>query len=799
MMLKKLLRTLLRYKAQFISMAIMTALGIGVFLGFSMEWRTLEVNTQKIYDQTGFADFRIYDTENGFSAEDAARIAALNGVQDVTRFASVNMSAQNTSDVVALTVSENMAVSGILLMEGEKYDPESEDGMWLSDSYAKENGIKLGDTLTLTYKEFTVTGTVKGLIKSSEYLICLIDDTQLMPDYSSCGYVYVSGAMLERLVDEESQKLLDANPLYRLAGQSRIEAEKTKYLNRLFMQINVKSTLTKAELIEKADAALGRTCLVVSKEETVSYAEVQGEIEEGKTMVSILPVLFLAIGVLTMVTTMHRITANEKTQIGTLKALGFRDKRILIHYSCFALVIGLLGTLLGAGIGYLIAWYIMRPDGAMGTYIDMPYWTLTAPWYTWLVIALIDLMLVFIGFMSVKKMLRGTAADALRPYTPNRVKHLALEETKAFKRLSFGTKWNLRDCFRHKSRSFMTLFGVLGCVILIVGGLGMKDTMDVFVNKFYDEAINYSVRVNLNAESAVSEDDPDGARESYNQKALALAQKLKADWSSQFSAQIGDQGYLIEIYDVTQDKVRFLDDDLEIMTLGDEGVYICSRIARDLDIGKGSEISFSPYGSDKNYTVKVAGITRELSKSVVMTRAYAEKAGINYTINALYTDETDVAGDAIIQNTQTKQAIMDSFDTFMELMNTMVALLVLAAIVLGIVVLYNLGVMSYVERYREMATLKVVGFRDKKIGRLLITQNLWLSLIGIILGIPAGALVLDYLIKALAGEYEMKLAISPFTYIFSVALTLGVSLIVGLMVARKNKRIDMVAALKTEE
>ena len=119
--------------------------------------------------------------------------------------------------------------------------------------------------------------------------------------------------------------------------------------------------------------------------------------------------------------------------------------------------------------------------------------------------------------------------------------------------------------------------------------------------------------------------------------------------------------------------------------------------------------------------MKVAGITRELSKSVVMTRAYAEKAGINYTINALYTDETDVAGDAIIQNTQTKQAIMDSFDTFMELMNTMVALLVLAAIVLGIVVLYNLGVMSYVERYREMATLKVVGFRDKKIGRLLIT------------------------------------------------------------------------------
>ena len=142
---------------------------------------------------------------------------------------------------------------------------------------------------------------------------------------------------------------------------------------------------------------------------------------------------------------------------------------------------------------------------------------------------------------------------------------------------------------------------------------------------------------------------------------------------------------------------------------------------------------------------------------------------------------------------------MDSFDTFMELMNVMIALLVIAACVLSLVVLYNLGVMSYTERYREMATLKVVGFKDRKIGELLITQNLWITVIGIILGIPAGFAVLDYLLKALASEYEMKLAIGPLTYIISIALTFGVSLTVGVMVARKNRRIDMVAALKTEE
>ena len=121
------------------------------------------------------------------------------------------------------------------------------------------------------------------------------------------------------------------------------------------------------------------------------------------------------------------------------------------------------------------------------------------------------------------------------------------------------------------------------------------------------------------------------------------------------------------------------------------------------------------------------------------------------------------------------------------------------AILLGVVVLYNLGIMSYTERYREMATLKVVGFKDKKTGRLLIDQNMWLSLIGVVIGIPLGILTLDYLLKALAGEYEMSLTVSAVTYIISVMLTFGMSLPVSLMVARKNKKIDMVEALKGAE
>ena len=132
-------------------------------------------------------------------------------------------------------------------------------------------------------------------------------------------------------------------------------------------------------------------------------------------------------------------------------------------------------------------------------------------------------------------------------------------------------------------------------------------------------------------------------------------------------------------------------------------------------------------------------------------------------------------------------------------MNMMVAVLIVAATVLGIVVLYNLGVMSYTERYREMATLKVVGFRNRKIGKLLISQNMWVTVIGVIVGIPAGIGTLSFLVTQLASEYEMRISVSVLSIVVSAVLTFAVSLLVSLMVARKNKKIDMVEALKGAE
>lgn len=748
------------YKAQFISMIIMIALGIGIFVGFNMEWVSIDVNTSSFFEKTNFADFRIV-SETGFSEEELDKIKNIDGVREASRFLSVtaDVDGQN-GDTVALTVTENEKVSGVYLVDGKEYDAKSENGVWLSDKYAAANGIGLGDDIVFKYKTIELKGTVEGLIKSSEYLVCVRDASQLMPDYDTHGFAYISPVMYEN-------------------------AAKLAF----YPQINIISDLSKAEMTEKIDSAFEKTVLVLSKDENSSYAAQKGEAEEGKTMGSVMPVLFLLIAVLTMVTTMHRLTAKEKTQIGTLKALGFKDKKILRHYTSYALMIGIIGSLLGIGLGYFVAWFLMNPNGSMGTYLDMPEWKLGIPWFCYIVIVGIVVLLTFIGFLSVKKMLRGTPADALRPYTPKKVKNLFIEKTNWFHRLSFGTRWNLRDTMRHKSRTAMSLIGIIGCTLLIVGSLGMRDTMADFLDMYYNDATNYSSRI------YISEDATDSQR-------AELIEKYDGDWSSSVSVQLEEKAVSLDIYELSKDKVRFPSATTNgHERIGNDGAYICKRIAKDFDLKVGDTVKISPYGSDDEYTLKVSGIIRSVSESIVISPEYAEKLGMSVKPDSIYTttDKNDIAASEEISAVQSKQMIMDSFDTFNELMNMMVAVLIVAASVLGIVVLYNLGVMSYTERYREMATLKVIGFGNRKIGKLLIGQNLWVTVIGIVLGIPAGIGTLSYLVTMLASEYELRISVSVLSVVISAALTFAVSLLVSVLVARKNKKIDMVEALKGAE
>lgn len=334
----------------------------------------------------------------------------------------------------------------------------------------------------------------------------------------------------------------------------------------------------------------------------------------------------------------------------------------------------------------------------------------------------------------------------------------------------------------------MTLIGIIGCLVLLVGGLGMQDTMTGFIDTFDKQILNYETRVNF--DQTVT-----------NEEAIEFVEKYDGDWVASSSVQVNGEPITLEVYHVEHDFVRFIDKDNHPVALTDKGVYISMRVA-ERGFKVGDALIFSPYGSEDHYEVEVAGVLRSYTiESIVMTAECADAARIPYTISSAFINapQSEIASARFISGTQSKTSIMDSYSGFMEIMNIMVLVFVFAAVVLGIVVLYNLGVMSYVERYRELATLKVIGFKDKHIGRILIGQNIWLTVIGTIIGLPAGVGILQLLITMLANEYELKMILGALTYSVSILLTFCVSVVVSLLVARKNKKINMVEALKGAE
>ncbi|MDD6489169.1 MAG: ABC transporter permease [Clostridia bacterium] len=244
MLIRKLFRTAWRYKSQFISMIIMITIGVGVFLGFNIEWQSIESNTYSFFENTKYADFRLY-SETGFTEEDIKAVQDISGVDSATRYLSVNAEIKDTKKSLSLNVSENYSVSTMLVTEGADYNKNS-DGIWLSDRFAEENDIALGDTLTLNYKGVDISGKVVGLAKSGENMICVADENQVMPDYSTFGFAYISPNKLENSLGIA-----------------------------FYPQINVLSNMEKSDFEEAVKSATGRTIMVTSKDEHTAYAGAQ--------------------------------------------------------------------------------------------------------------------------------------------------------------------------------------------------------------------------------------------------------------------------------------------------------------------------------------------------------------------------------------------------------------------------------------------------------------------------------------------------------------------------------------------
>lgn len=751
MLKRKIIRTLLNYKAQMISMLLMIILGVGIFLGCNIEWYSIKTNRTNYYEDTGYPEYRIY--KDSFSLDELQYVKDFSDVNYATR-ALTTLGSLNNNTYLMLNVLEDCQNIKPLYIDGEVYSNEA-DGIYLSDLYAKENNIKLNDYLDIEAEGFKIHEPVKGLIKSSEYLICLKDSSQLLPNYKEYAYCYLSPKMI------------------------------TKYLGQAFYNtVYASSKLSTSDFEAKALNALGASITVLSYQDETGYSGSNGEIEEGKTMALLIPTAFILIAVLTMVTTMARISTNERIQMGVLKSLGFKRKKIARHYSLYGLIIGIIGTLIGCVLAYGIAYYIINPKGPMSTYLDFPSWHLYMPWYGVLIVILLPITLGIISYLIVNSELKGTACETLKPKREKAVKASYIEKTKFFSKASFQTKWNIRDMLRHKARTIMSIIGVLFSTVLIFACMGMRDTVIDFKNTLYNENYNFENKLTLNSQIS-------------NTKALDLASKYEADYEANVTIKFNNKTVVLSIINNSRNLLGIVDEKENRLELKDGGVYVCRRIKDDgYKINK--EIDFNLYGSKEIISSKVIGVCLSMTEGIYMTENTANELGISYKIQTLYTN-LNVMVDSNVSSITTKTELLSAFNTMMEMMDSMIWILILASAILAVVVLYNLASLGYIEKIREMSTLKVIGFTNKKIAKILVVGTIWITVMGLIIGLPLGAYLLDILLRALAGEYEMNMAFGYLSYIVGIVVPFLVSLVTIYLISKKTKKLDMVSALKERE
>lgn len=751
MLKRKIIRTLLNYKAQMISMLLMIILGVGIFLGCNIEWYSIKTNRTNYYEDTGYPEYRIY--KDSFSLDELQYVKDFSDVKYATRALTV-LGSLNNNTYLMLNVLEDCQNIKPFYIDGEVYSNEA-DGIYLSDLYAKENNIKLNDYLDIEAEGFKIHEPVKGLIKSSEYLICLKDSSQLLPNYKEYAYCYLSPKMI------------------------------TKYLGQAFYNtIYASSKLSTSDFEAEALNVLGASITVLSYQDETGYSGSNGEIEEGKTMALLIPTAFILIAVLTMVTTMARISTNERIQMGVLKSLGFKRKKIARHYSLYGLIIGIIGTLIGCVLAYGIAYYIINPKGPMSTYLDFPSWHLYMPWYGVLIVILLPITLGIISYLIVNSGLKGTACETLKPKMEKAVKASYIEKTKFFSKASFQTKWNIRDMLRHKARTIMSIIGVLFSTVLIFACMGMRDTVIDFKNTLYNENYNFENKLTLNSQIS-------------NTKALDLASKYEADYEANVAIKLNDKTVVLSIINNSHNLLGIVDEKENRLELKDGGVYVCRRIKDDgYKINK--EIDFNLYGSKEIISSKVIGVCLSMTEGIYMTENTANELGISYKIQTLYTNLNAMV-DSNVSSITTKTELLSAFNTMMEMMDSMIWILILASAILAVVVLYNLASLGYIEKIREMSTLKVIGFTNKKIAKILVVGTIWITVMGLIIGLPLGAYLLDILLRALAGEYEMNMAFGYLSYIVGIVVPFLVSLVTIYLISKKTKKLDMVSALKERE
>lgn len=759
MLFKKMLRDMGRHKTQFVSIFIMAFLAVFIYTGVGGEWIGLVHSSDDFYKATNLADVWVYG--NNFSDEQEEAVSEVEGVKSVERRLVLDATADfDNNPNIAMHFVEKNQISKLYLVEGEEFDVNDSEGIWLDKRFCDAKNLSLGETITLTVNGYKIDKEIKGVIYSSEYLY-RSDTEGITPDFSANGYAYLS---------------YKAFPVPEGLVYSTLLIKTDDNVNMDQLEESV------------SDALDGKYSVFLERKNHPSVNMFANEIEQHRMMGDIFPVVFLAIALLTMMTTMTRMVTAQRIQIGTLKALGFKKGVILRHYISYGFWLSLAGAVLGAIVGPLTLPHLFYPS--MSGFYTLPEWKSAFDISFVLMSGIVVVSCTLVTYLVCRRLLGDMPAKTLRPKAPKVTRHGLLERTRLWQKLGFNSWWNVRDASRNKIRSLMAIVGVFGCTALLVCAFGMYNGMEGLKVWQYEEINQFESK--LTVEETATDEQIMNAKEAVSgELVMEDSVEIRAnDRKKTASLTVTDQVTLITPTDKNRNAI----------TLPADGISLTYKMAESLGVHKGDVIEWHIYGDDEWIESTVAEIYREpVNQGISMSREHFEDLGYQFMATGILSPEKVEEHFPGISSILSNQDMMESWEELTGAMMTMVYILILAACTLSIIVLYNLGLLSFTEMEREMATLKVMGLKTRKLRGLLLTQNIWFSIIGFAVGVPGGLVLVEVMVSSSGESFDFPVGLDLFNFLLSFAITFGLSILVNLLFSKKIKRLNMVEVLKGVE
>lgn len=765
MLIKKMFRDMKKNWFPFVSILILSYLALFLYTGMSCSNIGIRQLRSEYHKETNLADIWIYGMD--MTDDICSKIDAISDVDDSQL--RMKLTAESTEGYqIDLYAEKENNITVPYNMDGADFDAGAQQGIWLNSRYAKAHDINVGDMFTIKWNGIEISQEVKGFIMSPEYEYYKAPE-DVEPDFSHMGYAYMSYDSLKEILGDTMPSYNQIVVTIGNANASEVENDITAAIDDNYSQIFDQSNFNGLTAFDSE----------LSQHDMFAYA---------------FPIIFILIAILTIITTMGRIINNQRTQIGTMKALGIKRHKIIIHYIMFSLVVSAVGCIVGVITGPIVMGPVF--NDFMPESYSMPKWGYSYSIKFYIVALAIVVICAFASYINCRKLINLNTVEILYARAPKDAKNCLFEKLPFWKRFKFATKYNLRDMARAKIRSIIVVIGI-GCgTILILCALGCNDTMDGMKSWMFDDLMKYDSSIRISTLTP---------KEEYTKIAEDEDGELLMSSSVEVRSDNGKETAKTGLTVPQSDKLYTITDtNKKVCGLKDDEIYITENFAKEHGIKTGDELEIRTSGENEWKKVKVTGLIKNPNnQGIVMLESTLEKNGIDFVPTTIITsksvDENKYVNSDYVISVSSKSDMVKSWESNIEIFDVIIMIFVSFSFVLVFIVLQNAATLSFNERRKEFATLKVMGVKHTDLKKILRAQNLWLTIVGILAGMPFAIYVLRLMFETNGGDVDYVAEITPLTYIISAMITYIVSLIINTVLSRKVRKIDMAESMKAAE